>query len=757
MSEIRPSSVPSGPLAFFRRPAREPTPIDGLLDTYRRMYPRAKTGVIERAYRVADKAHEGQERKSGEPYIIHPIAVAQIIADMGLPDSVIAAALLHDVVEDTDYPLSQLTEEFGEEIASFVDGVTKLDKLTYGDSAQAETVRKMVVAMAKDLRVLLLKLADRLHNARTWEHVSPESARRKAQETLEIYAPLAHRMGLNAVKWELEDLSFKTLYPKIYQEIVDVVAERAPERERYLAEIRSEIEAELKAMKIRGVITGRPKHYYSVYQKMIVRGRDLNEIYDLVGMRILVDSVRDCYAVLGAMHARYQPVPGRFKDYIAMPKFNLYQSLHTTVIGANGKPVELQIRTHEMHRRAEYGLAAHWRYKDKDHGTSSTNAGVSQGGAGEMGWLRQIADWQQETADPTEFLDSLRGEISKAEVYVFTPAGKLLALPQGACPVDFAYAVHTEVGHKTIGAKVNGRLVPLDSTLENGDTVEVLTTSDENAHPNRDWLDFAQSTRARNKIRQWFTRERREESIETGRDMLARAIRRQHLPMQRLMSKSTLLALAKELHYEDVDALYAAVGEHHEQASDVVARMVEAVGGTEGADEDVTEITRPGTSASRARRGDPGISVHGLTDVQVKLARCCTPVPGDAIRGFITRGSGVSVHRADCQNLQSLENEQERFIDVQWSGQATTPFMVQIEIEALDRNRLLSDVVKALSDYHVNILGANVSTNEDRVALNRFTFEMADPSHLGAVISAVRKIDGVYDARRITGAKRQDT
>lgn len=751
MSDIRPSAVPSGPLAFFRRPARPPSPIDGVLDTFRRMHPRAKTGVIEQAYRVADKAHEGQKRKSGEPYITHPIAVAQIIADMGLPDSVIAAALLHDVVEDTDYPLSQLSEEFGEEIASFVDGVTKLDKLTYGDSAQAETVRKLVVAMAKDLRVLLLKLADRLHNARTWEHVSPESARRKAQETLEIYAPLAHRMGLNAVKWELEDLSFKTLYPKIYQEIVDVVAERAPERERYLAEIRSEIETELKGMKIRAMITGRPKHYYSVYQKMIVRGRDLNDIYDLVGMRILVDTVRDCYAVLGAMHARYQPVPGRFKDYIAMPKFNLYQSLHTTVIGANGKPVELQIRTHEMHRRAEYGLAAHWRYKEKDQSSSSGSKGTN---LGEMGWLRQIADWQQETADPTEFLDSLRGEISKAEVYVFTPRGKLLALPQGASPVDFAYAVHTEVGHKTIGAKVNGRLVPLDSTLENGDTVEILTTSDENAHPNRDWLDFVQSTRARNKIRQWFTRERREESIETGRDMLARAIRRQHLPMQRLMSKSTLLALAKELNYDDIDALYAAVGEHHEQASDVVARMVEAVGGTEGAEEDVTEITRPGTSSSRTRRGDPGISVHGLTDVQVKLAKCCTPVPGDAIRGFITRGSGVSVHRADCHNLLSLEKEQERFIDVQWTGQATTPFMVQIEIEALDRNRLLSDVVKALSDYHVNILGANVSTNEDRVALNRFTFEMADPSHLGAVLNAVRKVDGVYEARRITGAKR---
>ncbi|WP_082093586.1 RelA/SpoT family protein [Demequina sediminicola] len=745
MTDARPSTASLGPLAFFRRGTpRPPQPLDPVLDEYRKMYPKGKTGLIERAYIVAERAHRGQSRKSGEPYITHPLAVAEIIAQMGLPDTVIAAALLHDVVEDTEFPLDTLRADFGDEVAAFVDGVTKLDKVTYGDDAQAETVRKMVVAMAKDIRVLLLKLADRLHNARTWKYVPVESARRKAQETLEIYAPLAHRMGLNAIKWELEDLSFKTLYPKIYQEIVDVVAERAPEREKHLAEIRKEIEVELRQMKIKGEITGRPKHYYSVYQKMIVRGRDLAEIYDLVGVRILVSSVRDCYAVLGAMHAKYQPVPGRFKDYIAMPKFNLYQSLHTTVIGPSGKPVELQIRTREMHRRAEYGLASHWRYKENSRSTE----------ASDMGWLRQIADWQQETADPTDFLDSLRGEISRAEVYVFTPRGRLLALPQGATPVDFAYAVHTEVGHKTIGAKVNGRLVPLDSTLDNGDTVEVLTTSDENAHPKRDWLDFVQSTRARNKIRQWFLRERREESIETGRDMLARAIRRQHLPMQRLMSKSTLLALAKEMHYDDVDALYAAIGEHKEQASDVVSRMVEAVGGDEGADEDVTEITRPGTSAIRTRRGDPGISVHGLSDVVVKLAKCCTPVPGDPVQGFVTRGSGVSVHRADCLNLAALSDQQERYIDVQWTGSSDAAFLVQIEVEALDRNRLLSDVVKALADYHVNILGANVSTNRDRVALNTFTFEMADPSHLGAVLAAIRKIDGVYDARRVTGTKR---
>ncbi|GMA37748.1 RelA/SpoT family protein [Demequina litorisediminis] len=747
MTDTRPTSSALGPLAFLRRAPREVTAIDGILDTYRRMYPKGKTTLIERAYQVAEKAHRGQQRKSGEPYIIHPIAVAQIIAEMGLPESVICAALLHDVVEDTSYPLETLREEFGDEVAEFVDGVTKARQ---GQVRRCGAGRDGPQDGRRDGEghpSPAPRLADRLHNARTWEHVPVESARRKAQETLEIYAPLAHRMGLNAIKWELEDLSFKTLYPKIYGEIVDVVAERAPEREKYLTEIRTEIAAELRQMKIKGEITGRPKHYYSVYQKMIVRGRDLADIYDLVGVRILVETVRDCYAVLGAMHARYQPVPGRFKDYIAMPKFNLYQSLHTTVIGPSGKPVELQIRTQEMHRRAEYGLASHWRYKE-------TVKGAGGGKSDDMGWLRQIADWQQETADPTEFLDSLRGEISRAEVYVFTPRGRLLALPQGATPIDFAYAVHTEVGHKTIGAKVNGRLVPLDSTLENGDTVEVLTTSDQNAHPKRDWLDFAQSTRARNKIRQWFTRERREESIETGRDMLARAIRRQHLPMQRLMSKSTLLALAKEMHYEDVDGLYAAIGEHKEQASDVVSRMVEAVGGDEGADEDVTEITRPGTSAQRARRGDVGVSVHGLSDVVVKArevlyagARRPHPWVRDPRQWRLGASRGLRESRL-------LDTQAERFIDVQWTGQSDATFLVQIEVEALDRNRLLSDVVKALSDYHVNILGANVSTNRDRVALNTFTFEMADPSHLGAVLSAIRRIDGVYDARRITGAKR---
>ena len=749
MTDTRAPSTSAGPLGFLRRTKAPTGELDGVLEAFRRMYPKSKTTLIERAYEVAKRQHEGQRRLSGDPYVTHPVAVALIVAELGLPENVIAAALLHDTVEDTGFTVDQLRIEFGDEIAMIVDGVTKFDKLAYGDAAQAETVRKMVIAMAKDIRVLLLKLADRLHNARTWEHVAPETARRKAQETLEIYAPLAHRMGLNTMKWELEDLSFSTLYPKIYREIVDVVAERAPEREKYLAVVRGEVEAALNEMKIKATISGRPKHYYSVYQKMIVRGRDLSDIYDLVGIRILVESVRDCYAVLGALHARYQPIPGRFKDYIATPKFNLYRSLHTTVIGPTGKPVELQIRTYDMHRMAEYGLAAHWRYKQSDKGPKAPADGMA-----EMGWLRQIADWQQETADPSDFLDALRGEIGPAEVYAFTPGGKLLALPEGSTTVDFAYAVHTEVGHRTVGAKINGRLVPLDSRVANGDTVEILTSSSESAAPKRDWLEFVASTRARNKIRHWFTRERREESIETGRDMLARAMRRQHLPMQRLMTRQSLLVLCRESHYEDVEALYAAIGEHREQASDVVARIVQAIGGAAGAEEDIAEITRPGVRRPRTVQGDPGITVHGLTDVVVKLAKCCTPVPGDAIQGFVTRGSGVSVHRTDCDNLAVLREQPERLVDVEWTGKADATFLVQIEVEALDRARLLSDITQILSDNHVNILTANVSTTKDRVAMSSFTFEMADPSHLGAVLTAVRKVDGVYDVRRLTGTRR---
>lgn len=723
--------------------------IEPLLQAVRTNHPRADLSLIERAYVTAEKAHRGQLRKSGDPYITHPVAVATILAELGMTPPTLAAALLHDTVEDTDYSLDQLRSEYGPEIAMLVDGVTKLDKVTFGDAAQAETVRKMVIAMSRDIRVLVIKLADRLHNARTWKFVPAHKAEGKARETLEIYAPLAHRLGMNTIKWELEDLSFATLYPKVYDEIVHLVAERAPAREEYLAIVREQVGGDLRTAKIKATVTGRPKHYYSIYQKMIVRGRDFADIYDLVGVRVLVDTVRDCYAALGTLHARWNPVPGRFKDYIAMPKFNLYQSLHTTVIGPGGKPVEIQIRTHDMHRRAEYGVAAHWKYKEN----AKNQAGDEEPGGADMTWLRQLVDWQKETADPSEFLDSLRFEIADGEVYVFTPKGDVMALPAGATPVDFAYSVHTEVGHRTMGARVNGRLVPLDTKLENGDVVEVFTSKSETAGPSRDWLGFVTSPRARNKIRQWFTKERREEAIEHGKDAIAKAMRKQNLPIQRLLSHEALVGLANEMRYADVSALYAAVGEGQASAASVVQKLVQAMGGEPGTEEDIAETARPGQTSRRVRTGDPGVVVKGVDDIWVKLAKCCTPVPGDDIMGFITRGDGVSVHRTDCINVTQLRQQPERIVDVEWTQGTGSLFLVQIQVEALDRSRLLSDITRVLSDSHVNILSASVSTSRDRVAMSRFVFEMAEPSHLASVLSAVRKVEGVFDVYRITGAK----
>lgn len=741
------SRVRSRLVRFGARPSAVSAAVDPLLAAVRSNHPKADLTLISRAYAVAAEAHRGQYRKSGEPYITHPVAVATILAELGMTPATLAAALLHDTVEDTDYSLDALRADFGAEIAMLVDGVTKLDRVSYGDATQAETVRKMVVAMARDIRVLVIKLADRLHNARTWRYVSAASAKRKARETLEIYAPLAHRLGMNTIKWELEDLSFATLYPKVYEEIVHLVAERAPAREDYLATVREVVSADLRAAKIRAAVSGRPKHYYSIYQKMIVRGHDFADIYDLIGVRVLVDSVRDCYAALGALHARWNPVPGRFKDYIAMPKFNLYQSLHTTVIGPGGRPVEIQIRTHDMHRRAEYGVAAHWKYKEGAKGDAPADSST------DMAWLRQLVDWQRETADPSEFLESLRFEISEGEIYVFTPKGDVQALPAGATPVDFAYAVHTEVGHRTMGARVNGRLVPLDSTLTTGDVVEVLTSKSIDAAPSRDWMGFVKSPRARNKIRQWFSKERREEAIEHGKDAIAKAMRKQNLPIQRLLSHEALAGIASDMRHADVSSLYAAIGEGQVSATTVVQRLVVSMGGEQGAEEDISETARPGVAARQMRTGESGIIVHGVSDLWVKLAKCCTPVPGDEIVGFVTRGSGVSVHRKDCGNVEVLLQQPERIVEVSWAPGVSSVFLVQIQVEALDRSRLLSDVTRVLSDHHVNILSANVSTSRNRVALSRFVFEMADPAHLGAVLAAVRKIDGVFDVYRMTGSR----
>lgn len=720
--------------------------VDTLLRTVRMHHPKADLSLVERAYTVAERAHEGQKRKSGEPYITHPVAVAQILADLGIGSKTVSAALLHDTVEDTAYTLDQVRADFGDEIAMLVDGVTKLDKVKYGDSTQAETVRKMIVAMSKDIRVLIIKLADRLHNARTWGFVPAESAARKATETLEIYAPLAHRLGIQAIKWELEDLSFAVLYPKLYAEIESLVKQRTPQREEFVQNVIDLINDDLKAAKIRGKVVGRPKQYYSIYQKMIVRGRDFDEIYDLVGIRVLVNSVRDCYAVLGAIHARWTPLPGRFKDYIATPKFNLYQSLHTTVLGPKGRAVEIQIRTHDMHQRAEFGVAAHWKYKEQTTGRST--GGPALQNETDMAWLAHISDWQAETADPGEFLDSLRFEIGAKEVYVFTPKGRVIGLPSGATPVDFAYAVHTEVGHRTMGAKVNGRLVPLESELSSGDVVEVFTSKNPDSGPSKDWLTFVKSPRARNKIRQWFTKERRDEAIEQGRDAIARAMRKQNLPLQKLMSQESFAEVAALLRYDDVSALYAAVGEGHISTQSVLEKVVSLVRDIDEGDE--PDLPIPVRSRPLPRHSDSGVLVRGAPDILVKLARCCTPVPGDEIVGFITRGAGVSVHQANCHNVQSLMREPERMIDVEWAPSSKSVFLVQIQIEALDRAGLLSDVTRVLSEHHVNILSANVSTSTDRLALSRFVFEMGDTTHLDRVLNAVRRIDAVYDVYRVS-------
>ncbi|MEN3583727.1 bifunctional (p)ppGpp synthetase/guanosine-3',5'-bis(diphosphate) 3'-pyrophosphohydrolase [Streptomyces sp. ZYX-F-203] len=740
--------------------------LEPLLRIVRGNDPKIETATlrqIEKAYQVAERWHRGQKRKSGDPYITHPLAVTTILAELGMDPATLMAGLLHDTVEDTEYGLEDLRRDFGDVVALLVDGVTKLDKVKFGEAAQAETVRKMVVAMAKDPRVLVIKLADRLHNMRTMRYLKREKQEKKARETLEIYAPLAHRLGMNTIKWELEDLAFAILYPKMYDEIVRLVAERAPKRDEYLAVVTDEVQQDLRAARIKATVTGRPKHYYSVYQKMIVRGRDFAEIYDLVGIRVLVDTVRDCYAALGTVHARWNPVPGRFKDYIAMPKFNMYQSLHTTVIGPSGKPVELQIRTFDMHRRAEYGIAAHWKYKQEAVAGASKvrtdvprGAGKDKDAVNDMAWLRQLLDWQKETEDPGEFLESLRFDLSRNEVFVFTPKGDVIALPAGATPVDFAYAVHTEVGHRTIGARVNGRLVPLESTLDNGDLVEVFTSKAAGAGPSRDWLGFVKSPRARNKIRSWFSKERRDEAIEQGKDAIVRAMRKQNLPIQRILTGDSLVTLAHEMRYSDISALYAAIGEGHVSAQNIVQKLVQGLGGEEAATEDIDEAVPPARARGRKRRGanDPGVVVKGVDDVWVKLARCCTPVPGDPVIGFVTRGNGVSVHRSDCVNVDSLSREPERILDVEWAPTQSSVFLVAIQVEALDRSRLLSDVTRVLSDQHVNILSAAVQTSRDRVAVSRFTFEMGDPKHLGHVLKAVRGVEGVYDVYRVTSARR---
>ncbi len=730
-------------LARLRDRNPDPTELQSLLKTVRSFHPRSDLDPIRAAYQLASERHAGQIRLTGQPYISHPIAVAEILAGLGLTAPTICAALLHDVVEDTDSNLGDIEAAFGPEVALLVDGVTKLDRVTYGPASATETVRKMLVAMAKDIRVLVIKLADRLHNMRTLAALPPQKQEEKSRETLEIYAPLAHRLGLNTLKWELEDLAFAALHPKIYGEIVKLVQQRAPEREAQLTRVTETISKALQGSSIKATVSGRPKHYYSIYQKMVVRSRDFTEIYDLIGVRVLVKDVRDCYAALGAIHAQFTPIPGRFKDYIASPKFTMYKSLHTTVIGPLGKPIEIQIRTEEMHREAEYGVASHWRYKD------GKVAGKS--GPADPQWLKQIVDWQRESQDPEEFLESLRFDIAEQEVFVFTPKGDVVALPTGATPIDFAYSVHTDVGHHCVGAKVNGRLVSLDVKLANGDVIDVLTSKSPESGPSRDWLDFAVSGRARSKIRGWFSKGQREEHLERGREAIAKVARRQGLPLQRLMTSQALVALCERLRFKDASAMYTAVGQGHLAAVTVVRQLIEIHGGEDGATEDMAEVSasRIVGAPARAPNEQIGLVVEGVTDVHTKLATCCMPVPGDKILGFVTRADGISVHRVDCTNAMDLQKQQERITDVQWGDSAQGVFMVRIQVEALDREGLLSDVTKALTDQRVNIISGSIFTRKDRVAFSRFTFEMSDSRHLSTVLNSVREIEGVYEVSRV--------
>jgi guanosine-3',5'-bis(diphosphate) 3'-pyrophosphohydrolase len=696
---------------------------------------------IQRAYAFAEQSHLGQKRLTGEDFIEHPVAVATILADLGMDATTLEAALLHDVVEDTELTLEDIEREFGSRVTAIVDGLTKLDQIKFRsrEQEQAENVRKMMLAMARDIRVILIKLADRLHNMRTLHVFSPEKQQEKATETLEIYAPLADRLGVHRIKWELEDLCFRALHPRRFDEIKSLVEKREGERQEYVEEVAGLLTGKLRDMKIRADVQGRPKHLYSVYEKMVLRGKEFNEIYDLVGIRVLVDSVRDCYAALGALHALWKPVPGRFKDYVAMPKFNMYQSLHTTVIGPEGRPLEVQIRTRQMHRTAEFGIAAHWIYKDRSKKRSADEKA-------EMAWLGRMLEWQKEMADPREFMEGLRIDLYEGRIFVFTPKGDVIDLPVGAVPIDFAYAIHTEVGHRCVGARVGGRLVPLDYELQTGDSVEILTSKALDAAPKRDWLAIVKSPRARSKIRQWFSRERREDALETGRDLLQRTLRKHSLPVVRLSSDDLMSQVAADLKYPSLDALYVAIGEGHVSPQSVVSRLSRLV--SEEAIEEAEEI--PAARPVRLGKQPSGVvMVQGRSDVWVKLARCCTPVPGDEIMGFVTRGQGVSVHRTDCPNVRDLAKDQDRLIEVAWSAGKATSFAVSIMVEALDRRKLLQDVATVLGDQHVNIISASSQTGKDRIATLRFTFELGDIGHLSSILSAVKRVDSVFDAFRV--------
>ncbi|MDQ4082672.1 MAG: bifunctional (p)ppGpp synthetase/guanosine-3',5'-bis(diphosphate) 3'-pyrophosphohydrolase [Actinomycetota bacterium] len=700
--------------------------------------------LLERAFSFAAEAHAGQQRRSGEEFIHHPLGVARILAELHADDPTLVAALVHDVVEDTDASIEEVRAEFGEEVAHLVEGVTKLTRIRFAsrEHAQAENYRKMIVAMAQDPRVILIKLADRLHNMRTIEYLGKQKQLQKARETLEIYAPLAHRLGIHTIKWQLEDLAFATLHPRKYAEIQSMVNQRRTDREKFVAGAGELLQQELAKVSIPATISGRAKHFYSIYEKMAKRGKEFNENYDLTAMRVTVqrdskEGERDCYGAVGVIHSLWKPMPGRFKDYIAMPKFNLYRSLHTTVIGPEGKPLEIQVRTREMHETAEYGIAAHWLYKDR---------GGKKDDPARLAWLNQLIDWQREENDTSEFMRGLPN-FFEDEVYVFTPKGEVKSLPVGATPIDFAYAVHTDVGHRTVGAKVNGRIVPLHYRLSSGDIVEILTSKQAGRGPSRDWLSLAASSRARNKIRQWLSRETREETENRGREALENALKQHKLPYKKLASSPLLAEIIREVGFKKAEDFYLALGSGKVQASQVANKVLQRLKTSEVAEEEPLPAKPRARSAVASQNF--GINVDGLEGVLVRLAKCCTPVPADDIVGYISLGKGVTIHRADCPNVKTLMRNPERFTRVEWDGGASQSFRVQIAVTSWDRPRLLEDVARTFAEYGANIVeyGGHV---EDQMAKNWYVAEVGDVKALRGLLSALRSVDSVFDAYRVT-------
>jgi len=713
---------------------------ESLLHKVRSYDSKVNTGLIEEAYRFARTQHGEQLRRSGDEFILHPLGVAHILADMQMDETTVAAALLHDVVEDTDISLDEVRSRFGGEVAEIIDGVTKLDRLSFRnrEEQQAENYRKMFVAMAKDIRVVIIKLADRLDNMKTIGHLSEEKQREKARETLEVYAPLAHRLGISQLRWQLEDLSFATLYPLRFQEIVQMVNQRRPERETYIKEVEKKLQVQLKQARIKAEISGRVKHYYSIFSKMKERGKQFDEIYDLFAVRVLVESNEDCYAVMGIVHSLWQPVPGRVKDYIAQPRFGIYQSLHTTVIGPQGRPLEIQIRTYDMHKTAEYGIAAHWRYKEVQRSKDRLRERLS--------WIKRIVEWQRDLSDPQEFMESLKIDLFKEEVFVFTPKGDVIDLPRGSTPIDFAYAIHTEVGHRCVGAKVNDRLVPLEYNLHNGDIVNIIT-SKTSPGPSKDWLNIVKTARARTKIRQWFSKERRQEDAHEGKEILLKNMRKARLPVQKILGSDLLHEVAMEDYsFTSLEDLYASIGSGKTSAQQVVSRLNARLGPEDKPPE-------PEPAARRRRRRPPaytkGVKVEEVENVLVRIAHCCNPVPYDDIVGFVTRGRGVSVHRSDCPNARHMMGQDYRLIDVSWDTRQPTSFQVEICVEAMDRPRLLRDITTIMGEYHVNILSATMNINRERVAVSRFVFEMGNIAHLEDILRNIRNIDSIFNAYRV--------